>query len=282
MKSISNELATHLAQETTTLAQCWKIIRRDSTVLGFTSHDADIVYDGVTYLAASGFTPSAVESQSSLAVDNLDIEGVLDSEAITEGDILAGRYDFAEVETFLINYADTSQGVLQLRRGWLGEVQLNKQHFMAEVRGLTQKLSQHIGELYSPVCRAQLGDARCGVALSGYTVTGTVTAVSSAGKFTDSSRSEAAATFDGGVLTFTSGDNSGLSREVKFHAAGGVFTLALPFPYAVQTGDAYSLTPGCDKTLTTCIDRYNNAVNFRGEPHVPGIDKMLQTATTRQ
>ena len=281
MKTLSNELSAHLAGEVTTLAQCWKLTRRDGTLLGFTDHDADITYDSQLYQAASGLTPSAVESQASLAVDNLDIEGMLEAETITEADILAGRYDFAEIETFIVNYADLTQGKLELRRGWLGEVQLNKQHFIAEVRGLTQKLAQHIGELYSPICRARLGDSRCGVDLSSYTVTGTLTAVESAAQSSDSSRTEAAGTYDHGLLTMSSGANSGLSREVKFHQSGGELILVLPFPYELQLGDSYSLTQGCDKTLSTCMNRYDNAINFRGEPHVPGVDQLLQTASTR-
>ncbi|MDG1286759.1 MAG: DUF2163 domain-containing protein [Rickettsiales bacterium] len=282
MKTLSNELSAHLAQETLNLAQCWKLTRRDGVVLGFTEHDVDIEFEGVSYKASSGFTPSAIESQSSLAVDNLDIEGMLEDESITEIDILAGRYDFAEVETFLVNYTDLTQGSLRLRTGWLGEVQLNKQHFIAEMRGLTQKLAQHIGELYSPVCRAHLGDVRCGVDVASFIEIGAVTAITTASTFSDTGRIETAGTYDHGLVTFTSGANKGLSREVKFFIAGGEIRTALPFPHKVETGATYTITQGCDKTLTTCVTRFGNAINFRGEPHVPGVDKLLQTASTRQ
>lgn len=280
MKTLSTTLAGHLAQETLSLAQCWKITRRDGAVLGFTGHDADIFYEEVTYQAASGFTPSAVASQASLAVDNMDIEGVLDSAAITEADILAGRYDFAQVETFLVNYADLSQGRVSLRSGWLGEVQLSRQQFVAEVRGLTQQLSQHMGDLYSPVCRARFGDAKCGVDAATTAVSASVTSASSRSQFTASALTQPAGHFDGGVITFTSGANDGLLAEVKFFESGGRVSLALPMPYALSAGDGFSITTGCDKTITTCASRYDNALNFRGEPHVPGLDRMLQTATT--
>jgi uncharacterized phage protein (TIGR02218 family) len=52
-------------------------------------------------------------------------------------------------------------------------------------------------------------------------------------------------------------------------------------PYPITAGDSYTLQQGCDKTIGTCSNRYNNAINFRGEPHVPGLDKMLETAGTR-
>ena len=284
MKQITTQLAAHIAGEVTTLATCWKLTRRDSTVLGFTDHDVDIVYSGVTYKAATGFTPTALQNSGSLKVDNLDVEGMLSAGSITEADILAGLYDFAEIDIFQLNYNDTTQGDLKLRRGWLGEVSLYKQQFVAEVRGLTQRLSQTMGELYSASCRVALGDARCKVDLSAYTVTGTVSGVGSNVQFTDSSRSEATGVFGLGKITFTSGANNGLSMEVKEYintGAGGQLTLALPMPYGMTAGDTYSLSQGCDKTIATCFSRFNNVVNFRGEPLVPGLDRMLETAGTR-
>ena len=204
------------------------------------------------------------------------------NQQIIEAAILAGLYDFAQVETFLLNYADISQGVLQLRTGWLGEVQLNQQHFVAEVRGLTQKLSQHMGELYSPVCRARLGDERCKVDVSGFSETGAVDSADSASQFSDAARTEPASTYDGGEIKFLTGANIDIVREVKFFFTGGVVQTALPFPFMIEQGDGYIITRGCDKTLATCSGRFGNAINFRGEPHVPGLDKVLQTAATRQ
>jgi len=284
MKQISSQLAAHLAGEVTTLATCWKLTRRDTTVFGFTDHDQDIVYSGITYKAATGFTPSAIQNSGSLKVDNLDVEGMISAGSITEVDILAGLYDFAEIEIFQVNYTDLTQGDLKLRRGWLGEVSLYKQQFVAEVRGLTQCLSQNMGELYSASCRATLGDSRCTVTLSSYTVTGSVTSVSSNLQFTDTSRTEVNDIFSSGKITFSSGANNGISMEIKQYintGSGGQLTLVLPMPYTIQVSDTYSLSQGCDKTLSTCFSRFNNVVNFRGEPLVPGLDRMLETAGTR-
>ena len=280
MKQISSALKAHLAQETTTLASCWKLTRRDGTVMGFTDHDEAISYESVSYEARSGFTPSAVASSSALNVDNLDVEGLLDAEAIAEADILAGLYDFAEIEIFLLNYEDISQGKLPIKAGWLGEVTLQGGKFVAEVRGLTQKLAQQVGEHYSPTCRASLGDERCGVDTEALTVSGTVTIGESRNQFSDSGRSENSGYFAYGVVTFTSGDNEELSMEIKQYS-GGQFTLVLPLPYDIGVGDTYEAIPGCDKNFSTCTERFNNATRFRGEPHVPGTDKMLQTSGTR-
>ncbi len=280
MKTVSANLQTHLGGELTSLATCWKITRRDGAVLGFTEHDQDIEYDSVTYQAGSGFNASAVKGRDDLAVDALELLGLLDDEAITEADILAGKYDYAEVSLFLMNAESPEDGVMNLRTGWIGEVQTGEGHFTAELRGLMQKLDTTIGRLFTPGCDAELGDGRCGVNLAAHTVTGTVTAVTSRTVFADSARSETAGLFNHGQIIFTGGANDGLSMEVKYFN-NGELTLMLPMPYDVEVGDGYSLIGGCDKTLTTCRQRFNNISNFRGFPHVPGTDAMLKTAGTR-
>ena len=285
MKTLTPQLTAHLAGEVTTLATCWKLTRRDGTLMGFTDHDQDITYNSLTYKAATGFTPSAIDNSASLRVDNLDVEGMLSSGSLTEADIFAGLYDFARIDIFQLNYLDTSQGILKLRRGWLGEVSLSKQQFTAEVRGLTQALAQNIGEYFAPSCRATLGDTRCKIDMGPHTTTGSVTTANTTLSFFDTARTEASALFTNGKITFTSGANNGLSMEVKEYSysatTGGFISLTLPMPYSILVGDSYSLQKGCDKTLATCLSRFNNVLNFRGEPHVPGLDKMLETAGTR-
>ena len=281
MKNISTDLKNHIAGEVTCLATCWKITRRDSQIFGFTEHDKDIVVDGVTYIASSGFTPSAVQSSASLAVDNLDIEGMLDSEFITEQDLMAGLYDFAEVEVFLVNYEDISQGKLKLKTGWLGEVRLQKNKFVAEVRSLTQKLNARVCSSYSPTCRVKFGGPECKKVLASFTFAASVSGVSSRQVFAPTGLSQANGYFNYGVVEFTSGNNAGLSMEVKDYKLGGNITLALPMPYEIEAGDDFEIITGCDKHINTCINKFNNAVNFRGEPHVPGLDAIMKTAGTR-
>jgi uncharacterized phage protein (TIGR02218 family) len=280
MQTLPTALADHLTNETTTLATCWSIARRDGVTLYFTEHDQDILVDGELYVATSGMSASAITSQAGLSVDNLELEGILSSAAINEEDILAGRYDHAEISVFMVNYTNPADGKLHLKTGWLGEVTLRNQQFTAEVRGLTSRLQQVIGEVYTKTCRARFCDARCGLNITSFTVTGNVTASDSAYAFTDSARTESGDYFAYGVVTFTSGDNAGLSMEIRDYGAGR-FSLFLPLPQPILVGDAYSATAGCDKTFETCLGRFNNVINFRGEPHVPGTDKLLETSATR-
>ncbi len=281
MKSFSSAITSQLTNDISTLATCWKIICRNGIVLGFTDHDADIEHASRLYHASSGFTPTALASNSALSVNNIDIEGMLDSALITSEDISAGVYDYAEIEIFMVDYTQPDEGSIHLKTGWIGEITVNNGRFVAELRGLTQNLNTHIGALYSPTCRAQFGDAQCGVTMTTRTATGHITSVTSRRVFRDTARTETTETYRYGIITFTSGANANISREIRLYQAAGIFTLLLPLPYDLTVGDAYSVIQGCDRTFSTCCNRFNNAVNFRGEPHVPGLDKIMETAGTR-
>lgn len=84
--------------------------------------------------------------------------------------------------------------------------------------------------------------------------------------------------FDGGVLTFETGLNAGVSRDVvDWVAATRTALLFLPLPYAIAAGDVFRIAPGCDKRLATCRDKFANRLNFRGEPYVPGGNVLIDT-----
>jgi uncharacterized phage protein (TIGR02218 family) len=104
---------------------------------------------------------------------------------------------------------------------------------------------------------------------------GTVVAATSLRSLTASGLgSFAAGWFDHGLLTFTSGANAGRSQEVRRHTAGSSAALELwqPFAHAIEAGDTFSVTAGCDKQFATCRAKFANPVNFRGFPHIPGND----------
>ncbi len=276
MKTISTALQEHLGGELTTLVELVKITRTDGVIKAFTTHDADLVVDGVTYKADGSFSPQDLNSAASLKAERFEIAGVLDSAVISDTDLKAGLYDHARIDFYVCNWADLTQGVIQLRRGWIGEVLLEDGRYTAELRGFHDLLQRRIGETYTPECRYDLGDSRCGIDLAALTVTGSVTGATSASVFSDTARTESDGTFAYGKLTWTSGANQGLGMEVQdWNATDKTFTLWLPMPNAIATGDGYSVYPGCDKRLACCRDTFNNVINFGGFPHLPGVGKIL-------
>jgi uncharacterized phage protein (TIGR02218 family) len=271
MKAMSVALKAHYASGTTTLATCVKATLRNGTVVATTSHDTNLPIDGVLYLAAAGYLGSDVESSAALNPDNLEIAGFMRAPAITEEDIHSGVWDYAEIEMFEVNYNDLTMGKNILRSGTLGEVKGGRSKFTAELRGLMQAYSRTIVRLTTKDCTADLGDERCKIPVNLWTVGGSVGGVSDNRVISDGGRAENTDWFTGGKVTFTSGLNAGLSMEVK-QSAPGVLTLHERMPFEIVAGDAYVVAAGCTKRMAEdCRDKFNNILNFRGFPFVPGV-----------
>lgn len=164
--SASAQLIAHLQGEVTTLATLWDVTRTDGEVFYFTDHDENITYGGNIYLTGIGYNRSAIEDKSDMSVDNMDIDGVLDTDYISREDVRAGRFDRAKVVLTVVNYADLTMGGITKRTGWFGEVkQNNNGEFKVELRGLSQALSERFVETYTPGCRVDLGSQKCGIPL---------------------------------------------------------------------------------------------------------------------
>ncbi|MBI1313694.1 DUF2163 domain-containing protein, partial [bacterium] len=190
-----------------------------------------------------------------------------------------------------------TQGVLKMRRGKLGEVTSSPQGwFQSELRGLTQLLQQNTIELYGPECRADLFDGRCAsggsldaddwkahLQLNAQGVGGfpnrwtTIAGVNGVDPTPPGYPSGIVANsgfFTYGVLQFTTGNNTGWRGEIKHHASGQIELFIQP-PYPMQTNDEFDMWPGCDKSIGTCKSKFNNRLNFRGEPYLPGNDQVF-------
>jgi hypothetical protein len=89
--------------------------------------------------------------------------------------------------------------------------------------------------------------------------------------------SGATGVYDQGRVKWTTGSNAGLAMEVKrWDASTRELVLFLPMPFDIVAGDEFEILPGCDKQITTCKDPFDNVINFRGEPHVPGKDHLMR------
>jgi uncharacterized phage protein (TIGR02218 family) len=280
MRDIPAAFQAKLDSGVTTLCRCWVIARRDGMTLGFTDHDEDVAVDAVTCRAGTGLTGSEATQKLGLSVDSSELSGALNDASLNEDDLAAGRYDAASVELWLVDWGEPELRVL-LAKGSLGEVKRAGGAFTAEVRGISERLNQDSGRLYTATCSADMGDGRCTIDLSSSTFrgNGTVATLLGTSSFTTSGLGGYAETwFTAGKLTFTRGANAGNSVEIKSHRNTGTVTLDLwqAMPEPIAAGDTFTVTAGCDKRFATCHDRFNNIVNFRGFPHVPGNDFVVR------
>jgi uncharacterized phage protein (TIGR02218 family) len=271
------DLAAHLEGEATTVCHCWRLTRRDAVVTGFTDHDRDLTVDGTLFRPQTGFSATEARDTLGLAVDTVDVEGALSSDEIDEADIPAGRYDDATVETLLVNWAAPAQ-FAKLRSATIGRITRRDGAFVAELKSRMHALDQVNGRVISRRCDAELGDARCRFVLDqqGFSAAGAVVSVDAPDRLRVSGLgSFAEGWFVLGTIEWTSGARAASKSYVGTHRkSGAIVDLMLqPEERAMpEGGDAFLIRAGCDKGFATCREKFGNALNFQGFPHLPGND----------
>lgn len=262
-----------LREELVTLAWCWRLARRDGVVVGLTSHDRDLVIDGIPYRAAPGMKPSALETSDSLEVETMDLEGAVSSSAISAEDLDAGRWDGAELVLMVTDWSAPEAAPIVVARGELGAVERRGAAFAAELQGVLRRLDGPACPATSPSCRAALGDRACRVDLAPLMHLRRVVAVD--GRAVTLDAPVAAGNMAFGELLWIEGAACGLASPVI--ADDGTVLQLAEVPAALPALPArVRLTEGCDKQLATCRARFGNAANFRGEAHLPGNDLLTR------
>lgn len=266
-----------LREEVATLAWCWRLSRRDGVVVGLTSHDRDLVIDGVPYRAAPGMKPSAIETTDSLEAQTMDLEGAITSAAIAAADLDAGRWDGAALSLFVTDWTAPGAAPVTVARGTLGAIERRGGAFAAELQGVARLLDKPVCPATSPSCRATLGDRACRVDLAPLTHRARVVAI--AGRAVTLEPGTAPGTASGamafGELLWLDGAACGLASPVVAQD-GAVLMLAEMPPAPPALPARVRLVEGCDKQLATCRTRFANAINFRGEAHLPGNDLLTR------
>lgn len=282
MRNIPALLRADLQADSTCLAFLWTITMADGRMIRGTEHDQDITLPSFgdsppdpfsgTYYAIANITLGDVVSNTDLSVDNLDVSGAIAPKAgessglatvldVSVDDIEAGLLDLAPVSILICNWRDPSHGYVEVKTGTLGAINRDSDgKYTTEVRGLTQLLAQTIIRTFTTACNVvKFGDIRCGFNVAGSTITGSVSADTSGNRLqfgVDLNPGSPVSGFSyrGGTLTFTTGANTGFSREVKQdpNAFGGIIGFWESFPEDVNHGDEFTLSPGCDRLAPTC------------------------------
>ncbi len=279
MRILPEDFQAHLNSGATTICNCWRLVRSNGEISGFTDHDRSIAFDGTTFEASSGFDGTHVESQIGFAVGGSEVSGVLQSDTLSESDLLNGIYDNARVELWRVNWTDPAQRVL-FDVTTLGEVRRGARAFTAELRSLAHWFDQERGRVYQADCSADLGDSRCAVNLDDprFRQSCTVTEIVSPLRIKVDLQGFDAGWFSAGTLKYVDGENAGVWQSVESFADGPGYSFvklwtAPGSPIAI--GTSIELTAGCNKRFSTCASKFANIENFRGFPHMPGNDALL-------
>ena len=165
----------------------------------------------------------------------------------------------------------------------MGKISDSDGKYSVQMMGLKDKLGQRVGRTHTASCLWAFADthldtgiiasdkSRCKLNAASFTVTGTITGVTSAQVFQDNTRSEVYDYFGNGEIIFTSGQNAGLARRnIRTYLVDGTITTNAPFYYLPQIGDAYTMIAGCRKRgKEDCTTKFSNRKRFGGFSYVP-------------
>jgi uncharacterized phage protein (TIGR02218 family) len=277
MRTLPASFAQKLDEGVTSIALAWRLTRRDGVQVGVTQHDRDLSFDGTLFVAAHSFVSGDHEKELNLAPDRTALSGALTVGAITQADLALGRWDHAKVEAFWVDWSNPTDFLpmwagLVAGASWRGSV------FELDIVGPQSVLDRDIGRVYARTCDAALGDGRCTVdlGLGGRTVSRVIATVLSDRSIAVVTPSgKAASDFNGGRFSLIAGAAQGWHCDITHiqpHASTWHVSLSRPIPIAPAQGDAVTITMGCDKSFATCKTRFANALNFRGQPTMPGDD----------
>lgn len=281
MRNLSTEFETHIGSGATNLATCWRMIRTDGEILGFTDHDVALIFDSTNFIPAHGLDGGETATKLGPQVDTSEIVGLLHADAVDEDDILLGRYDEAVVETWRVNWRDVSVRYL-MRRDTIGEIIRVDGVFRMELRSAQYALNIAKGKIYQGLCNTRLGETPCGIDINlpAFRADTSISSVKDRNSVTVPLLSGFAEGWYGfGRASWTSGKRDGKAdRIVAQGEVGGesVLTFAEPIIDWVAPGDTLTLFAGCDRRFATCQAKFSNIENFRGFPHIPGSDFVLR------
>ncbi len=254
---------------------CWKITRADGVVMGFTAHDQPLILADGTYDPVAGFEASKLAATANADIDNLEFQAALSHATITLGDIVAGRFDGAQLDMVLVDWQNPSVQPVHLARFSIGDVDYSRDEIKADVLGETAAFDRGLVETLSPECRANLGDARCKVALRQWQHSARIVSVVGDSQFTITGLVPDDDYYAYGTVRFLTGENAGVDGRI-LQSSGQRISLEDPPPVPLHPGTLVQVTAGCDKRFATCAGKFANKNNFRGEPFVPGVDALLR------
>lgn len=270
---------TWFSQALETVAIWWRLERRDGVTLGFTSHDRDLAFDGLIHRTAPGMVPSAIRRTADFEADSAEVAGALSHDSIREADLAAGRFDGGSIAMGLVDWETLER--VTLYAGTIGTVGHEGSGFSAELRSVKDLLARQIVPRTAPTCRAEFCAEGCALSANAFTHQASLAEISTDRASLRVTGGPAAAQLAFGTMRWIDGPEAGLTRRIEA-VDGGWLMLDRTSAAGIAIGTRIELREGCDHTLETCATRFGNAVNFQGEPFLPGNDLLTRYPAPQQ
>jgi len=277
-------------------ADLYTLTLAGGTVLRWSGHDTALTANSLTWSLGPGIRRSRLRFRAGVSVDTLTLQltdnlattiaGVPLVKYIASGGLYGARL---QLHRAFWGIGQTSPvGYIEWFEGRMADVpQVNRYEAQLLFKSDLELLDVMVPrEVYQGPCLNTVYDPRCGASKATFTQTGNASGAGSADRTTfnhgfGSAPGNTAGYHDLGVVTFTSGPNTGISRTVKKHTGTQVIVTP-PWPFQVANGNAFSIRPGCNKSQTDangCLKFFGTAavvaVHFRGFPYIPAPETVL-------
>lgn len=268
----------------------FQITRKDGKVQRFTDHDKNIVWKGQTYSPAITSTRSTLRTQTGLQDQSMNVEVLIDSSEITTEELIAGKYDQAQVRTMVIDRRPPQIAPIREDVNEVGDQTFNGETASGECEGLSRFSEVRAGRTITRTCPHHLGDAAgkphiagCHVDIESITYGSVpVASVTDRRTFRITSNYIPAAhadrQFAPGKVFWTSGANKGQEMEIlTYTETTREVKLIIPAGADISVGDTLNLIPQCDNTQGTCNGTYDNLIDYGGFLFIRGNDEVFKT-----
>jgi uncharacterized phage protein (TIGR02218 family) len=283
MKSTNTTLINFLySAQSMVMVDLYTIALNGGAVLRWSSADVPVTYGGNTFGLGPLCTDDGVQSKCGVEVSSTDITFASSASFTINGVpfidwVLGGGFDGATIRIDRVVAPDWPTmltaplgGYLRFYGRYDGAKELGLAAVVITASDWRVLLANNVPQdCYQTSCLNVLGDSKCQFSVSTKTVTGIAVTSATSGAIFGAASSLGAQPFTIGKVKFTSGANAGLSRSVKNYDGAGNFTLTAPFPATPAVGDQFTAYPGCDLSMTTCVNTFANLVHFRGQPFIP-------------
>lgn len=277
-------LITYQGGRAIEMCSAWKLTPHSSSVLtnpiAGTDNTRNLLLPGhgsTVFRSLAGITPSAIDVESGQESAGLEFTAVFDTAEFTRAAVSAGDWNSAKLEVFELSFRNPDMGQLVSFSGRLGTIREQGRIFTAQASPLTAVGRLKIGRKTGANCDVKVfGDHRCKLNLAPYTRTAqVVTAVpDSQHTFRAAGLATPTVAYANGQVWWTSGDNAPRKFEIKsYDEATKEVVLHLDAPFAIGSGDVFTIIEGCNRTPEQC-EAYLNIINFRGFRYITNVEEI--------
>lgn len=278
MKAASPALIALLASsEQFIMADLYTITLVGGSVLRYSAAPTALSVNGYNFTLGPKFERSKIKIVIGTQVDELEVRvypeptdllgGVSFLEAVWRGQLDGALLQLER--TFMPTYGDTSAGSVVLFAGRVSDIDCSRTCVEIKCRSHLELLNiQMPRRLWQSSCTHLFGDAMCQFDRSTRQATFSAGPGSTASQINTSVVPTPANLYIQGTVVSTTGANAGSNRTVANMSDSWIY-VKLAFLSPVLVGDQFQLLPGCDRTLATCTNVFNNMVHFGGFPYIP-------------